>query len=288
MKKRIAFSLIFLLLFLLSTGCTMSRNYVEPQSASNVPPATAEVGGKEFDYFDGTRTTGCTVGFGYDTNGAPIFGEVCITPSETREFFGLWGCTGNVCTANYVTTKENFLAQRWEGTLTFTCVDTGCTEISDNKGNVYTFSKTIETASQTPASQTLPFKTFAVGESTSDGNVKVTVNKAIFTSASGSEYVGPDAGYQYLVIDLSVQNLQSDKVQTIFPMYQCEVTDQDGFNYNIDIATAYYDRGWKGSDILPASIRRGNLLFQVPKNAKSFQFHYKFDLYGGTIAVFRI
>jgi hypothetical protein len=171
----------------------------------------------------------------------------------------------------------------------------GCTTSHDYEQPQYV-TRTIPTLSHassvqvtTQAQQAPIVKTFNVGDSATDGKLKVILNSRSFTTESGNQYVTPKPGSHYLVLDVTVENLQSDKSNSFSSLMQFGVTDADGYAYNEDImAMSLISKGWKdGSDILPGAKRRGNVVFEVPTDAKGLQFLFKFD-FGGQTAVFNL
>ena len=159
----------------------------------------------------------------------------------------------------------------------------------------------LETTVEKPIEQEKPkVLTFKVGESASDGRLKVTLNsfsfkdKITYTQSmnlGGEEYkssfdFNPKENYQFLIIDLTVENLQTDKTATLVPIFSAEVSDADGYSYDYSLGTAYLDRKLDGGDLLPGMKRRGNMAFEVPKNPSGLKFTFQFDLVGGQTAVF--
>ncbi len=48
------------------------------------------------------------------------------------------------------------------------------------------------------------------------------------------------------------------------------------------------DKAFKDGEILPGMKKRGELVYEVPMSAEDLTFAYKFDLFGGTTALFDI
>jgi hypothetical protein len=142
-------------------------------------------------------------------------------------------------------------------------------------------------------------KTFKVGETATNGKLAVTVNSRSFSdkitytmtsTVMGKEYTytydyNPKPGYKFLILDLTVENLQSDKTVTLSSLLQFKVTDKDGYSYDYSIGTAYLDRKWTDGDLLPGQKRRGNVAFEVAADAQGIKFNFLFEL-GGATAVF--
>lgn len=144
--------------------------------------------------------------------------------------------------------------------------------------------------------------TFKVGESASDSRLKVTLNsfsfkdKITYTQSmniGGEEYkssfdFNPKENYQFLIIDLTVENLQTDKTATLVPIFTAEVSDADGYSYDYSLGTAYLDKKLDGGDLLPGMKRRGSMAFEIPQNPSGLKFAFQFDLVGGQTAVFDV
>jgi len=162
----------------------------------------------------------------------------------------------------------------------------------------------VETPTQEETQTELPtteptVKTFKVGETASDGRLAITVNSKSFldkityeqtTEIMGEEYTStfdfkPKSGYQFLILDITIENLQSDKTATVSSLLQFKVSDEDGYSYDYSLGTAYLDRKWEDGDILPGMKKRGSVAFEVPKDAKGLKFSFLFEI-GGTTAVF--
>jgi len=155
-----------------------------------------------------------------------------------------------------------------------------------------------ETQSE-PSTTEPAVKTFKVGETASDGKLAITVNSKSFLDkitykrtieSMGEKYTStfdfkPKSGYQFLILDITIENLQSDKTATVSPLLQFKVSDENGYSYDYSLYTAYLDRKWESGDILPGMKKRGNAAFEVPKDAKGLKFSFLFEI-GGTTAVF--
>lgn len=169
-------------------------------------------------------------------------------------------------------------------------------------------SKPIESAPETQIKTSTPIQsekpkvqTFKVGESATDGRLKIAVNGFSFknkiaytqsTSFGGEEYKSsfdfdPKENYQFLILDLTIENLQTDKTSTISSFLFFDVSDADGYSYDYSLGTAYLDRKFEDGDLLPGMKKRGNVAFEVPKNPVGLKFAFKFDVAGQT-AIFEL
>ena len=156
-----------------------------------------------------------------------------------------------------------------------------------------------ETPSETPTttpSEPEPPKTqiFNVGDTATDDELKVTVNNVKFVSKideKDNEFLVAEApsGKQYAVVDITIENVLSDKTQSVSTMMETTILDQDGYNYDLDFeGLTALDKSFKDGEILPGMKKRGELAYLVPSDATDLKFIYKFDLFTGTTAVFDI
>ena len=169
-------------------------------------------------------------------------------------------------------------------------------------------SKSVESQPETPTITSTPaqpekpkVQTFNVGESATDGRLKVTLNGFSFkdkitytqsTSIGGQEYkssfdFNPKENYQFLIIDLTIENFQTDKTSIISSLLFFDVSDADGYSYDYSLGTAYLDRKFEDGDLLPGMKKRGSVAFEVPKNTVGLKFVFKFDVAGQT-AIFEL
>ena len=135
---------------------------------------------------------------------------------------------------------------------------------------------------------------FKVGDTATDNQLKITLNNIKFVSKideTNNEFsvAEPPSGKQYVVVDLTIENILPDKTQAISTFAESEISDQDGYSYNIDFrGLTALDKSFKDGEILPGMKRRGETAYLVPTSATDLKFIYKFDLFTGTTAVFNI
>ena len=179
----------------------------------------------------------------------------------------------------------------------------GCTSDRTYEQPTKIESTPTQTPSETPPTQPEKPKvqTFKVGESASDGRLKITVDGVSFkdkitysqtTEIVGEEYTSsfdfkPKERYQFLILDITIENLQTDKTSLISSLLFFKVSDADGYSYDYSLGTAYLDRKWEDGDILPGMKKRGSVAFEVPKNPVGLKFAFQFDIAGQT-AVFEL
>jgi len=147
----------------------------------------------------------------------------------------------------------------------------------------------VESKPEPPKVQTLN-----IGETATDNELKVTINSVEFVSKIDevdNQFMVAEApsGKQYAVVDITVENVLSDKTQSVSTMMETTILDQDGYNYDMDFeGFTALDKSFKDGEILPGMIKRGQVAYLVPGDATDLKFIYKFDLFTGTSAVFDI
>lgn len=182
---------------------------------------------------------------------------------------------------------------------------TGCTsdaeytppsKVETAPSEVNTPSEPQEAAPSEPEAEPEPPKTqtFKTGETATDNELKVTVNSVNFVSKidqKDNEFMIAEAqsGKQYAIVDLTIENVLTDKTQSVSTMIETTILDDEGYNYDLDFeGLLALDKSFKDGEILPGMKKRGELAYLVPSDATDLKFIYKFDLFAGTTAVFDI
>lgn len=136
---------------------------------------------------------------------------------------------------------------------------------------------------------------FKIGETATDTQLKITVNsvdfKNIITYDPGYTTIPIEAGEgkEFVIIDLTIENILNDTTQTPNIDLQSSVTDQDGYSYEVaTTASVALDKSYDNSDILPGFKKRGKVPYSVPKNTTDLKFFFKFNVFQGKTAVFDI
>lgn len=172
----------------------------------------------------------------------------------------------------------------------------GCTSDTTYDQPSKVTSPTISTTQEetTQVEQEKPkVQTFDIGETATDNELKITLNNVRYTTLideQNNEFMIAEAspGKQYLIVDITVENILSDKTQTISTLMNTEIIDIDGYTYDLDMmGLMYLDKSFKDGNILPGMKKRGELVYEVPSTVKDLKFAYKFDLIG-TTALFNI
>lgn len=165
--------------------------------------------------------------------------------------------------------------------------------IQETPGSVTTPSEP-ETVSTPPKTETPKITTFKVGDTATDNELKVTVNNIKYVSQineQNNEFLiaKAESGKQYVIVDLTVENVLPDKTQIVSTFSEASIVDQDGYTYGIDFeGLMALDKSFRDGEVLPGMKSRGELAYLVPTSATDLKFIYKFDLFVGTSAVFDI
>jgi hypothetical protein len=144
------------------------------------------------------------------------------------------------------------------------------------------------TQTETPKTQI-----FNIGDTATNNKLKVTVNTISFVSKineQNNEFLIAESpsGKQYAVVDITLENVLTDKTQPISTLLSTSIIDQDGYEYKIDFnGLTALDKSFKDGDILPGMKKSGRIAYLVPSAANDLKFSYKYDLLGET-AIFDI
>lgn len=150
-----------------------------------------------------------------------------------------------------------------------------------------------ETPTETPT-KTPKIQIFSVGETATDNELKITVNNVRFTTQideQNNQFLVAEAqpGKQYVIIDITTENILPDQTQTVSTLGLTSVIDQDGYEYTLDFeGLVALDKSFKDGEILPGMKKRGEVVYLVPNDVTDLKFRYKFDLFTGTTAIFDI
>ena len=170
----------------------------------------------------------------------------------------------------------------------------GCT--SDTEYNPPSKVETTSTVAEEHEIQTKTPKTqiFNIGDTATDDEQKITVNNVRFTkniNELNNEFLiaKSQSGKQYVIIDITVENLLQDQTQAISTLGLTSVIDQDGYEYTLDFeGLVALDKSFKDGEILPGMKKRGEVVYNVPDDATDLKFRYKFDLFTGTTVIYDI
>ncbi|MBW7473783.1 DUF4352 domain-containing protein [Paenibacillus oenotherae] len=121
--------------------------------------------------------------------------------------------------------------------------------------------------------ETNPPATFKIGDSVIFDDLIITVNS--LSGHTGGDYEKPEEGKVFIVVDATIENTAEDtaNVSTLLMM---KLADAEGYYYNPTIAT--FVEGQLDGQIPSGRKKRGQVAFQVPKDAAGFEFIFETPL----------
>lgn len=124
---------------------------------------------------------------------------------------------------------------------------------------------------------------YKIGDSAKSGNLIFTVNSARIDE--GDEFIKPDEGNIYYIVDVTVENT-GDKTETVSSLLMFKLFDSDGYNYTSTIGPD--TKGQVDGDLSAGRKLRGELVFEIPKNAKGLELEIYPDVFGNNQIVFEL
>lgn len=137
--------------------------------------------------------------------------------------------------------------------------------------------------------QSLNLKVHKSGEAATHGDVSVVLH-SVRTATKLGQFTEADSGNEYVIPDIEITNNGSDAL-TVSTLLQMRLKTGDGLAYMGDLmASTSLDRAYsEGSDISPGESRRGELAYQVSKDARPLYWVFDFlDLSGGFKAFWKL
>lgn len=130
--------------------------------------------------------------------------------------------------------------------------------------------------------QELGVDILGVGDKDEHKGVSITVDNVRYEDSLGS-FAEAEEGNEYVIPEILVGNDTGEPL-TVSTVLQMRVKDQSGLSYRMDISgQSQLERGYsESSDIADGEQRRGELAFEVPKDADVLHFVFDFmDLGSG-------
>ena len=103
----------------------------------------------------------------------------------------------------------------------------------------------------------------------------------------GSEFIQPDEGNRYLLIDATVEN-KSDEGKTISSMMMFSVYDDEYRSADVAGGALSEIEGQLDGDLGAGRKMRGELPFEVPADSESFELVFEPDFLGFGQAIYEI
>ncbi|MBX0285862.1 DUF4352 domain-containing protein [Haloarcula salinisoli] len=124
--------------------------------------------------------------------------------------------------------------------------------------------------------QDLAVPVYDLGDTVAYEDTELTVN-SVWTSM-GSDYFTPDAGNEFVVIDITVANTGSEEL-TVSTLLQLSLKSEAGRSYDTSfVGSSVLDREFsQGTPIQPDSKRRGEIAFEAPRGLSPLYLVMDFD-----------
>ena len=130
-------------------------------------------------------------------------------------------------------------------------------------------------ATPSPQQQPKPLQKFKVGDVIEIGQLRFTVHGV--REDKGNQFLHPPQGKRWIVVDATIENL-SDKPTTISSLLMFKLADADGRRYDITLGPEL--RGHLDGELAPGSKMRGEVAFEVPKDAKGLELIFQPNIFG--------
>lgn len=130
--------------------------------------------------------------------------------------------------------------------------------------------------------ETLPGETeqniFSIGDTIEINDMILTINEVSIPPSSG--YFGPDEGYKFVVVDLTLKNNSSQSVN-ISSLLQMWVKDSESRQYSVDVfATEAGGGTLPDGEYAADETIRGQVGYQVPENETTLLFVFDAEFWG--------
>ena len=129
-----------------------------------------------------------------------------------------------------------------------------------------------EIESTQPASVT---ETFKIGDVVKAGEAQFTVNSV--REDNGNEFMKPKDGNVYYVVDVTVENKGSESL-AVSSLMMFKLVDSEG--YSQDITVGPETKGSVDGEVSPGRKLRGELAFEISKEAKGLELEIDPSLWG--------
>lgn len=126
-----------------------------------------------------------------------------------------------------------------------------------------------------PQHEPKPPQKFKVGDVIEIGQLRFTVHSV--REDKGNEFLLPPEGKRWIVVDATIENL-SDKPTVISSVLMFMLADADGRRYTTTLGPNL--TGHLDGELAPGSKMRGEVAFEVPKDAKGLELIFAPKVFG--------
>ena len=143
-------------------------------------------------------------------------------------------------------------------------------------------SETVTPAPETPTPVPEP-EIFKIGDAVESGDYIFTLNSV--REDEGSEFFKPKDGNIYYIVDMTVEN-KSDKSVTVSSMLMFNLIDGDSYSYSITFGAD--TKGQLDGEIGAGRKLRGELTFEIPKDATGLEIEVDPSLWALGTIIFKL
>ncbi|OUM87931.1 MAG: hypothetical protein BAA01_10830 [Bacillus thermozeamaize] len=126
-------------------------------------------------------------------------------------------------------------------------------------------------------------QTFAVGEQIKMGDLIFVVNSV--RDSEGDQFIKPQQGHVYKMVDVTLENVGNES-DVISSLMMFSLSDADGYKYNVTIGPE--TKGSLDGELQPGRKMRGELTFEVPKDAKGLELLFEPNVFGFGQAIVKL
>lgn len=117
-----------------------------------------------------------------------------------------------------------------------------------------------------------------IGQSVSDNSTKMTLNSVRRAQMIGSTKT--ESGKQFLILNITIENISPDK-NFSYPGSQFIVLGLEGgieviYEMN-ELPLLKLEKPFNGENIAPGNKRQGEIVFEVPENAKGLKLRFEYS-----------
>jgi Domain of unknown function (DUF4352) len=178
----------------------------------------------------------------------------------------------------YDQTSDAFKSERILRTIATTVIP-AATEISPadtSTSPADTATSPADTATS-PADTATPKQAYKIGDIVQIGDLTLVVNSLKFSN--GTDYFKPDAGNKFAIVDVTFENKGTTST-SLSTLLQMTLKDDTSQAYSVDLMAQSVSGGKSPDGELAAGEKlRGQVGFQVPTDAKGFQFVFDASLF---------
>lgn len=119
-------------------------------------------------------------------------------------------------------------------------------------------------------------QTFKVGDTIKLGDFNYTVHG--IREVKGNELFKPESGKKWVAVEVTIEN-KSSEPQAVSSLLGFTLQDSEGYNYNVALLPVDL-KGSLDGEIAPGRKMRGEVAFEIPKEAKGLELVIDANVFG--------